>query len=189
MYRSGRISRFLYAAPAALVLLAGCTNGPTPEPDPTPAPPTATATAAACPSSGVLLTAGQVDAAMGLRALRVELVNCGTQPYAVNGYPALRVLDADHKPLDVTVVQGTARISRITGFDGPPKPVTLAPGAQASAVVVWRNTVTDAAVVATTGTYLEMAPAAGQAAQLLSPSGGVDLGTTGTIATSPWVAS
>jgi Protein of unknown function (DUF4232) len=125
---------------------------------------------------------------MGLRAMRVAMVNCGSQPYTATGYPALQVLDADRKPLDVTVVEGTSRISPITGFDGPPQPVTLAPGARAAAVVVWRNTVTEATVPATTGTHLEMAPAAGQPAQLLSPEGGVDLGTTGAIATSPWVA-
>ncbi|GAA4737406.1 DUF4232 domain-containing protein [Phytohabitans rumicis] len=175
----------IVAVSTALVLLAGCTDEG-PKPNPTPPGPTATASPA-CPSPGVTLTAGQVDVAMGLRAMRVEMVNCGSQPYTANGYPTLQVLDADRRHLDVAVVQGTARISRITGFDGPPQPVTLAPGARASAVVVWRNTVTDANVPATTGTHLAMAPAAGQPVQVLSPAGGVDLGTTGTIATSPWV--
>ncbi|MEH1123118.1 DUF4232 domain-containing protein [Micromonospora sp. CPCC 206061] len=177
----------LAAVSATLVVLAACTDESTPTPDPTPPAPTATASPA-CPPSGVTLTAGQVEAASGLRAMRVEMANCGSQPYTANGYPALQVLDADRKPLDVTVVRGTAQISTITGFDGPPRQVTLAPGALAAAVVVWRNTVTDANVSATTGTYLEMAPAAGQPAQVLSPEGGIDLGTTGTIATSPWVA-
>ncbi|HCT78060.1 MAG TPA: hypothetical protein DGT23_16085 [Micromonosporaceae bacterium] len=68
-----------------------------------------------CLSPGVTLTAGQVDAAMGLQAMRVEMMNCGSQPYTANGDPALQVLDADRKPLDVTVFQGTARISSITG--------------------------------------------------------------------------
>lgn len=172
----------LVAVGATLALLAGCT-------DESPTPPAPTATAGpACPPSGVKLTAGQVEAASGLRAMRVEMVNCGSQPHTANGYPTLRVLDADRKPLDITVLQGTAQISTITGFDGPPRPVTLAPGAGAAAVVVWRNTVTDANVPATTGTHLEVAPAAGQPGQVLSPEGGVDLGTTGKIATSPWVA-
>lgn len=176
----------LVAVSATLVLLAGCTDE-SPTPDPTPPAPTATASPA-CPPSGVTLTAGQVEAASGLRAMRIEMVNCGSQPYAANGYPTLRVLDADRKPLDITVLQGTAQISTITGFDGPPQPVTLAPGAGAAAVVVWRNTVTDANVPATAGAHLEVAPAAGQPTQVLSPEGGVDLGTTGKLATSPWVA-
>ncbi|GAA4691307.1 hypothetical protein GCM10023263_29950 [Phytohabitans rumicis] len=134
------------------------------------------------------LTAGPVDAAAGLRAMRVEMANCGSQPYTVDGYPALRVLGADRAPLAVTTAEGTARISSIAGFDKPPQPVTLAPGDRAAAVVVWRNTVTDGNTPATTGTHLEVAPAAGQPAQVLSPAGGLDLGTTGTIATSPWVA-
>lgn len=175
------------AASTALVLLASCTDDAAPTPDPTPPAPTAS-TGPACPPAGVSITAGQVEAASGLRALKVEMVNCGTGSYTANGYPALRVLDADRRPLGVTVAEGTAKISRITGFDGPPQPVTLAPGARAAAVLVWRNTVTDATVPATTGAHIEMAPAAGQPAQVLTPDGGVDLGTTGTIATSPWVA-
>ncbi|MCW6007069.1 DUF4232 domain-containing protein [Micromonospora sp. CPCC 205371] len=185
--RSTPVARFV-AASATLVLLAGCTDDEAPTPDPTPPAPTATA-APACPPSGVALSAGQVESASGLRAMRVEMVNCGSQPYTANGYPTLQVLDADRKPLDISVLQGTGQISTITGFDGPPRQVTLAPGAGAAAVVVWRNTVTDANVGATTGTYLEMAPAAGQPAQVLSPGGGIDLGTTDKIATSPWVAT
>jgi hypothetical protein len=177
--RSTPVAR-LVAASATLALLAACTaEGPKPDPTP-PAP---------CPPSGVTLRTGDVEAASGLRAMRVKLVNCGSQPYTANGYPTLTVLDADRKPLDIDVLQGTAQISTITGFDGPPQPVTLAPGTEASAVVVWRNTVTEATVPAATGTYLEMAPATGQPTQTLSPDGGVDLGTTGKIATSPWVAT
>jgi hypothetical protein len=177
----------LLAAFAVVGLLAACDAEPAPIPTP---PPTPSAGAGPeCPASGVALTAGQVEAASGLRAMRVEMVNCGGRPYTVDGYPVLRVLDADRAPLAVTVAEGTSKISRIDGFDGPPKPVTLAAGGRATAVVVWRNTVTDATVPATTGGHIEVAPAAGQQVQVLTPQGGVDLGTTGTIATSPWVAA
>lgn len=169
---------------STVVLLAACDAAPAPI---LPVPPTSTGPQ--CPASGVALTAGQVEAASGLRALKVEMLNCGAQPYQVNGYPALRVLDADRKPLAVTVAEGTSKISRIDGFDGPPKPVTLAPGGRATAVLVWRNTVTEATVPATTGVHIEVAPAAGLPAQTLTPQGGVDLGTTGTVATSPWTAA
>jgi hypothetical protein len=124
---------------------------------------------------------------MGLRAMRIEMVNCGTRPYFANGYPAVRVLDGDRKPLDVAVTNGTSAISRIEGFDGPPKPVTVPPGDKVAAVVVWRNTVTEGTVAATTGTYLGIAPAAGGDWQTVRPDGGIDVGTTGKIGVSPWV--
>jgi hypothetical protein len=38
-----------------------------------------------------------VDAAMGLRALGILLINCGTRDYTAGGYPVVRVLDADRK--------------------------------------------------------------------------------------------
>jgi hypothetical protein len=179
--------RYLVVAASTAALLTACDAKPAPIPS---LPPTASAsTGPACPASGVTVTAGQVEAASGLRALKVDLVNCGTVPYTANGYPVLRVLDADRKPLAVTVAEGTAKISRIDGFDGPPKPVAVAPGGRATAVLVWRNTVADSSVPATTGVHIEVAPAEGESAQLVSPEGGVDLGTTGTIATSPWVAA
>ncbi|GAA2076588.1 DUF4232 domain-containing protein [Actinomadura alba] len=139
-----------------------------------------------CPASGVAITPAPVDAAMGLRAMRIDLLNCGTAPYTLQGYPAVRVLDADRRPLDVTVLDGTAKISRIERFDGPPKRVTAAPGGHLAAVVVWRNSVTDVEVSAATGRYLEIAPADGRPAQTVTPEGGIDLGTTGRLAVSAW---
>lgn len=124
---------------------------------------------------------------MGLRAMSVELANCGTGPYTASGYPAVRVLAGDRKPLDVKVANGSSSIARIDGFDGPPKPLTVPPGGTAVAVVVWRNTVTDATVAATNGTYLDVAPAAGGAWQTVTPDGGIDLGTTGRLGVSAWV--
>jgi hypothetical protein len=123
---------------------------------------------------------------MGLRAMRVDLLNTGARPYTVRGHPALRVLDAERRPLDVAVLEGTAKISRIEKFDGPARQVTAAPGEHLVAVVVWRNTVTDTQVPATTGRYLEVAPATGRPARLLTPEGGLDLGSTGRLAVSAW---
>ncbi|WP_165945113.1 DUF4232 domain-containing protein [Micromonospora sp. KC723] len=173
-------------AVSTVLPLTACNAEPAPIPPPPPAP--SASTGPECPTSGVALTAGQVEAASGLRAMKVRMVNCGATPYPVNGYPVLRLLDADRKPLTLTVAEGTSTISRIAGFDGPPKPVTLGSGGEATAVLVWRNTVTDTGVPATTGVHIEVAPASGQRGQLLTPHGGVDLGTTGTLATSPWVA-
>ncbi|GAB2956087.1 hypothetical protein GCM10027280_50840 [Micromonospora polyrhachis] len=134
-----------------------------------------------------MIESGPVEAAMGLRVTRLEMINCGNDPYQVTGYPAVRVLDAEHKPMAIDVLDGFSAItSSITGFDGAPKPVELPPGQAAAAVVVWRNTVTDASVTATTATYLEIAPADGQSPQVVAVDGGLDLGTTGRLGVSPW---
>ncbi|WBB66153.1 hypothetical protein [Micromonospora sp. WMMD812] len=45
-----------------------------------PAPGATSATPARCSESGVLIRSTGSDAAMGLRALGLELVNCGTAP-------------------------------------------------------------------------------------------------------------
>jgi Domain of unknown function (DUF4232) len=164
-------------------LLAACA-GPAPvPPPPTPARPS---TAVACPESGVAITAGEVDSAMGLRALGIRLTNCGTRDYTANGYPVMRVLDADRQPLDITVGNGSAPVSAPDSYDVPPRPVTLRPGEQVTARVLWRNTVTDSTVPATNGHYLEIAPAAGEPTQVVAPRGGIDLGTTGRLAVNPW---
>jgi hypothetical protein len=170
---------------ALIAAVGACTSAPNPGIALTP-PVTATAVPG-CPSAGVTLTAGPIDAAMGLRAMRVDLVNCGTEPYTVQGYPAVRVLDDQRRPLGVPVLEGTAAISRIERFEGRPQRVTAAPGGRLAAVVVWRNTVTDASVPAVTGRHLEVVPGGGQPAQTLTPEGGIDLGTTGRLAVSRWI--
>ncbi|MGW0436063.1 DUF4232 domain-containing protein [Micromonospora sp. NPDC003197] len=178
--------RFFSPLILAAGLLTGCTESPAPLPDPIPSA-TPTSTSPTCPESGVVISSGPVEAAMGLRVTRVEMVNCGTGPYRVNGYPALRVLDGERKPMAIDVLDGFSAItSSITGFDGAPKPVELSPGQAAAAVVVWRNTVTDAAATSANATYLEIAPADGQSPQVVAVDGGLDLGTTGRLGVSPW---
>jgi hypothetical protein len=135
---------------------------------------------------GVLITAGPVDAAMGLRALGIELRNCGTVPYRVEGFPVVRVLDGGRQPLDVAVSNGSEPVSAADSYDVPPRPVLLQPGETAQAGVLWRNTVTDSTRPATTGTYLQVAPAVGEPVQLVAPEGGIDIGTTGRLAVNAW---
>ncbi|MGW5362025.1 DUF4232 domain-containing protein [Actinopolymorpha pittospori] len=170
---------------AGAALLAAC-SGPAPVPPPVPPTPSPTSTAAACPKSGVDITAGQVDSAMGLRALGISLTNCGTRDYTANGYPVVRVLDEDRHPLDITVGNGSSPVSAPDSYDVPPRPVTLRPGEQVTARILWRNTVTDSTVRTTNGRYLEIAPAPGEPAQIIAPSGGIDLGTTGRLAVNDW---
>jgi hypothetical protein len=138
-----------------------------------------------CPSSGVRMLPGLVEAAMGLRAMTVTLTNCGTEPYVVNGYPSVEVLDEDREPVDVRVLRGPEEIT--TGVPDPgPHKVTLKPGESATTSLVWRNIVTEADVPAVNATHLRVATAKGRPAQVLTPEGGIDLGTTGRLGTGAW---
>jgi hypothetical protein len=127
---------------------------------------------------------------MGLRVVRVAMVNCGTRPYSVNGYPSVRVLDEDRVPLDVEVGRGAASIATIENFDAGAQPITLQPGERAVAALAWRNTVTGTNAAPANGAYLDIAPAEGRPRQTVQPAGGdIDLGTTGRLGVSAWKPS
>ncbi|MBM0206262.1 DUF4232 domain-containing protein [Micromonospora sp. STR1s_5] len=149
-----------------------------------PGPTASTEPPAECPTGGVRIRSTGGDAAMGLRALGLELVNCGEHPYQLNGYPVLHVFDETREPIMLRVVNGAKEIT--SGFDQPPRQVILAAGERATAVVLWRNLVTDSTVVATNGEFLTVAPAAGQPADEVDPDGPIDLGNTGRIGVSAW---
>lgn len=190
---------------AVAALLTGCANNlpvadgaafppslAAPEPSPSSAPSPSgpgsapSADPGVCPASGVRPESDGVDAAMGLRALGLELVNCSDKTYRVNGYPALRALDDERGPLDVQIRHGITEIASIPGWDGPPGPVVLKPGERAVAVVVWRNTYDDIRKPPVEVTYLEVAPLAGRPALTVTPQSRLDLGSTGRIAVSRW---
>ncbi len=142
-----------------------------------------------CPTGGVRVTAGPVNAAMGLRAMDVTLENCGTRTYRVDGYPALRLLDRDRRPVTgVSVSRGSGGIATVTGFDDPPEPLALEPGQTATASLLWRNTVTGSDA-ATTVPYVTVEAKPGARRLLLEPDGGLDLGTTGKLGVGPWRAT
>ncbi|GIE95310.1 DUF4232 domain-containing protein [Paractinoplanes rishiriensis] len=146
----------------------------------TPGPPT-------CPASGVRLELGVVDAAMGLRAMGLGMVNCGGAPYRVSGYPAVRALDENRAALDVRVLDGVTGITgSLPGRDGPPEAFVLRPGERASALVAWRNKYDDTRRPPVEVAYLSVAPRAGGKAQVLTPEGPLDLGSTGRLGVSPW---
>ncbi|MDG6101449.1 DUF4232 domain-containing protein [Dactylosporangium aurantiacum] len=198
-----RLLPTLASALAAAAVLTGCGTTPAhpdqtvarPDvsaPDMVPAttpppttPPTSAAPSPQCLAPGVTLSVGEVDAAMGLRAVGITLRNCGAATYTVQGYPDVDVLDADRRVLDVTVLDGTSNVAMIERYDAPPKRVTVRPGGTAVAVLVWRNLTTDAATVAK-GAYVSVAPAGGQARHVLALD--VDPGNTGRLAVSPWTA-
>jgi hypothetical protein len=192
---SGGLRRFAVAAGALAAVLAaaacgsesGAASGVPPAPPsggPSPAPTIATPTpnpSTTCSAEGVSLSMDRPDAAMGLRAARVELHNCGTRPYRLNGYPELRVLDEKRQPFDVRPVAGTREIK-----DPGPKPVTVAPGASARIGIVWRNLVTESAIPAVNGSYLEVRPAPGRPVLVVPANGPLDLGNTGRLETTAW---
>jgi hypothetical protein len=192
--------RRVLLAVLGLVLLAGCGVRQTmpgarpPAPPPTTNP--TTGPEVECPAAGVGFSVTGTDAAMGIRVLTIEMVNCGSRPYAVDGYPAVRLFDEDHEPVDVAVAQGSGSIATVPEFDVPPVAVTLRPGEKVRAGLLWRNLVTDATVDATTAHYLEAAPARGtpwQEVPLVVPDEldgartvDIDLGTTGRLGVSAW---
>lgn len=124
---------------------------------------------------------------MGLRALDMNLINCGRKAYRVNGYPAVHALDQQRSTLGVRVLHGVTEIAgAIPDWSGPPRPFVLKPGERATAVVVWRNTYDNISRPPVNAPYLEAAPAAGRPAQVLAVRNGIDLGSTGRLGVSPW---
>jgi hypothetical protein len=135
---------------------------------------------------------------MGLRYLGLEMINCGSRPFEVNGHPAVRVLDKDQQPEPVSVAEGTQGITVDERIDAPARPVTIQPGEKARADIVWRNTTLDGKAV--NGALLEVAPVAGQPVQIVTPTYvtsvneeekplTIDLGTTGKLGVGPWSKS
>ena len=183
----------LLAALGSALLLSGCGSGPEPG-----APPVAPGTPGvprpsgdptgpakvACPPGGALIREVVVSAALGLRGMSLELVNCGSAPYRLKGFPAPRLRDADGQPMAVRILPGATGIA--SGFDAPPRQLVLAPGDRAQAALLWRNTVTDATVPAANGRYLEVAPVSGRPAQPVELDGPIDLGNTGRLGVSAW---
>ncbi|MFD4139249.1 DUF4232 domain-containing protein [Streptomyces sp. NPDC058572] len=137
-----------------------------------------------CPDTGVLVSTGTVNVAMGLRAMPVTLTNCSDRDHRLNGYPDVRVRDVDHEPMDVTVLKGPEPITQLD--DPGPRPVTLRPGESARSVFVWRYSAVDAATQRGSGVYVEIAPTAGVDRQTVQPEGGLDVGDTGLLGTTAW---
>ena len=92
-----------------------------------------------CPPSGLALSLGPTDGALGLRAVSVQVTNCGGRTRTLKGYPDLQVLDERRQAMDVQVRHGSATDALP---DPGPSPLALAPAATASAELTWRNTVT-----------------------------------------------
>ncbi|WP_336298802.1 DUF4232 domain-containing protein [Streptomyces cinnabarinus] len=135
-----------------------------------------------CPESGVHVYVDKGDAAMGLRAVGLHLANCGEEPFEVNGYPQIEVLDEDHDRVDgVRVLQGTAEISTGLG-DDTPQALTLRPGEAAQATLAWRNTTEFGEAVNAPYARVRVRPGADPV--MVIPE--LDLGTTGRLGVGSW---
>ncbi|WP_203840879.1 DUF4232 domain-containing protein [Winogradskya humida] len=190
-------TRWLVPVLVTAVLLAGCDVSPedgrplvlgSPAPAvPVPAavsPSPAAVGDTGCLEPGVELSLSEVDGAMGLRAVGIQLRNCGTKPYVAYGYPLVDVLDADHRKLDVKVLVGTDNIQQVDTLKDTPERVEVAPGEQIGAALLWRSTNAPGEGDFMLGAYLSVAPAEGQPRHTLPLN--VDLGTTGKMGVGPW---
>lgn len=167
-----------------MVLLAGCDVRVVPV-EPTASNVTVPVPGARGCEDGVRFAVVAGDSAMGLRVVDFEVVNCGTAPYRVSGYPGIRLFDAGRRPVAVSVEHGGGSIATIP--DNPPADFTLRPGERARSGVVWRNLVTDSAT-AVTAAYLEVTTGEGAPWRDVPLAGDtIDLGNTGKIGVRAWV--
>ncbi|WP_327695480.1 DUF4232 domain-containing protein [Streptomyces sp. NBC_00459] len=136
-----------------------------------------------CPASGIRVSADAGDAAMGLRVVGLRLDNCGTRDYTVEGYPLLKLLDNERKPVDgIKILDGSSEITTGASPDNQPRPITLKPGESATAGLVWRNTTTSGTPVNVP--YVQVRAKAGADPVTVTPN--LDLGTTGKLGVRPW---
>ncbi|MFJ9340745.1 DUF4232 domain-containing protein [Streptomyces sp. NPDC101733] len=143
---------------------------------------------APCPEGGVRLLEGAGNAAMGLRVADVQLLNCGTGAYELEGYPEVRLLDGARKPVEVSVAPGKNGVMPAGDGDGgaPARKVVLRPGQAASTGLIWRDLVTDGAGPVVEGRVLEVVPKPGAPRLTLELEHPVDLGNTGRMGLDPW---
>ncbi|MEU9031191.1 DUF4232 domain-containing protein [Streptomyces sp. NPDC048383] len=141
-----------------------------------------------CPEGGVRLMEGEGNAAMGVRVADVQLLNCGSGVYELEGYPEVRLLDRERRPVEVSVAPGSNGVMATGGDDPEPAPpkVVLRPGQAASTGLLWRNLVTSGGGPAAEGWLLEVVPKPGAPRLTLELEHAVDLGTTGRMGLSPW---
>ena len=139
-----------------------------------------------CPDSGMRLTAGRGDAAMGLRVVDVTLTNCGKGTFELYGYPELKLLEEDGEPVGrVRVLEGADDITTGVRDDGPRR-VTLRPGEAAVTLLVWRNTYDDTTYPPVTAERVRVDPGLGRGTATVTPDAPLDLGSTGRLGTTAW---
>ncbi|GAA2303896.1 DUF4232 domain-containing protein [Streptomyces kunmingensis] len=139
-----------------------------------------------CPDSGMRVTAGDTNAAMGLRALTVTLDNCGEATFELYGYPRLDLKGEDGTPVEgVRVLEGTGEITTGQPDSGPAR-ITVGPGEAAHTVLVWRNTYDDTRHPPVTVDRFTVDPRLGRGTPTVRPDAPLDLGSTGRLGTTAW---
>lgn len=134
-----------------------------------------------CTKTGTSIAIGAVDAALGHRALGIELRNCSRRPVVVNGYPAIRVLDAQRHALPVRVEHGSSYMGRDAGA----KRITLAPGKRLVSLISWSATVTQGKKA--DGEFVTIEPRRGDPPTTFGVW--LDLGTTAEVSVIAWSAA
>ncbi|GAA0942109.1 DUF4232 domain-containing protein [Actinocorallia libanotica] len=141
-----------------------------------------------CPESGVLVRELDTNAAMGLRAMSISLVNCGDVPQKFNGYPEIELYDAEGDPITADFRHGSGGVAQVESFEAPAAPFTLKPGELATAGILWRNLVENVTRPPVTADSMAVVPRPGMDAQRLTDLN-IDLGTTVKVGLSPWKKS
>ncbi|MBT2488738.1 DUF4232 domain-containing protein [Streptomyces sp. ISL-96] len=189
---------------AGVIALSGCDflvpdgegePGPTPRPVPTrsataapaPAPPASGSPSAGprpagCSSGQPEVAMGEVQAALGHRAVGLTLTNCGKDPYQVFGYPSVQALGTDGKVLDVWVKRGSSYM----GADKGPTSVILAPGESVRSLLSWTSNPKTGRLQQASA--LAIAPAAGEKARTF-PLEGSDVRTVDELTLTAWHAA
>lgn len=146
----------------------------------TPAPSVPVQAASGCPASGLRFGVGPVDGAMGLRSMTLTMTNCGEQPYELDGYPSVLVLDEAGEPFpDVRTAEGTDEVPMASNQTRP-EPFTLGPGETAEAGLLWRMAAED-------GAYLRVAPDKERDTVNVRIEDPLDIGPENVLGTTPWV--
>lgn len=134
-----------------------------------------------CPEEGFRITVSGMNAAMGIRATGIDLVNCGTEDIEVNGYPQIEVL-VNAAPIAVEVREGSDTLR-----DPGPTPITVAPGESVSAGMLWRNLVESSDPADTVdATQINVGYAEDSPLQKVTPEHSIDLGTTRELEVTAW---
>ncbi|POH73538.1 hypothetical protein CVS27_09150 [Arthrobacter glacialis] len=134
---------FIAEKGTGLTLVSGKLNYAGPQPPPPPidepsGPPTYSPPSyiPAPPCTVAQLTAsmkGRVEAALGHRAMTILLTNTSATRCSVEGYPGVKFFADDGAPIPVTLTHGSSYM-----FSDPgPAPISLAPGATATAMLAW----------------------------------------------------
>lgn len=135
----------------------------------------------ACPEEGFQVTVSGMNAAMGIRATGIELVNCGTENIEVDGYPHLQIL-GESGPIAVEVKEGSDTLQ-----DPGPTPITLAPGDSVSAGMLWRNRVESAdGNDVVNATEINVGYSEDSPMVTVTPESSIDLGTTRELEVTAW---